>query len=242
MRRILCCIFRHDICYIIEIQRYQKTITSDKGVSQLDIADISTIKRLIDSVKPPSNGPNRTLDLNTKGGVIQQKQSLLTKIPSETVTMKSLGDKESETALGAKEKGNTVVREQVPIKANLDAISGSINTNKSKVTAVNKISYVRPAGAKLRLLPICIACAALMLNGCTTPIVKEGDAPPAAEYVRWLPKEYRAPVEAQLPRPKELWWRDFQSEELNQIVGNRTENESLKDSLLMLERIINNSN
>jgi hypothetical protein len=121
----------------LEIQRYQKTITSDKGVSQLDIADISTIKRLINSVKPRSNGPNRTLDLNTKGGVIQQKQSLLTKTSSETVTMKSLGDKESQTALGAKEKGNTVVREQVPIKGNLDAISGSINTNKSLLKPVS---------------------------------------------------------------------------------------------------------
>ncbi len=83
---------------------------------------------------------------------------------------------------------------------------------------MNKISHSKPAKTKFRLLPICFVCAALTLNGCTTPIVKEGDAPPAAEYVRWLPKEYRAPVEAQLPRPKELWWRDFQSDELNQIV------------------------
>ncbi len=33
-----------------------------------------------------------------------------------------------------------------------------------------------------------------------------------------MPKEYRAPVEAQLPRPKERWWLDFGSDELNQIV------------------------
>ena len=79
-------------------------------------------------------------------------------------------------------------------------------------------SHSKSYTAKFRLLPICVACAALTLNACTTPIVKEGDAPAGPEYVRWMPKEYRAPVEAQLPRPKELWWRDFQSEELNQIV------------------------
>lgn len=74
------------------------------------------------------------------------------------------------------------------------------------------------SGAKFKRLPIYIACLSLGLSACTTPIVKESDAPPAAEYVRWLPQEYRAPVEASLPRPKELWWRDFESEELNQIV------------------------
>lgn len=57
----------------------------------------------------------------------------------------------------------------------------------------------------------------LGLSACTTPIIKEGDAPEASEYVRWLPSEYRAPVGTKLPRPKELWWRDFQSDELNQI-------------------------
>ena len=81
-----------------------------------------------------------------------------------------------------------------------------------------KISPTPFSKEPFKLLPIYFACASLVLGGCTTPIVKEGDAPPAAEYVRWLPKEYRAPVEAQLPRPKELWWRDFQSDELNQIV------------------------
>jgi len=83
---------------------------------------------------------------------------------------------------------------------------------------VNKISHSKSPAAKFRLLPIYVACAALTLSACTTPIVKEGDAPAGPDYVRFLPKEYRAPVEAQLPRPKELWWRDFQSEELNQIV------------------------
>lgn len=79
----------------------------------------------------------------------------------------------------------------------------------------------RPKGSpntKVKRLTLYITCMTFGLSACTSPIIKDGDAPPAAEYVRWLPKEYRAPVEAQLPRPKELWWRDFQSEELNQIV------------------------
>jgi len=57
------------------------------------------------------------------------------------------------------------------------------------------------------------------LVGCTSPIVKEGDAPNGPDYVRWVPKEYRAPVEARLPRPKELWWQDFGSDELNSLVN-----------------------
>ncbi|MBJ7380372.1 MAG: efflux transporter outer membrane subunit [Polynucleobacter sp.] len=56
------------------------------------------------------------------------------------------------------------------------------------------------------------------LVGCTSPIIKEGDAPSGVDYVRWVPKEYRAPVEARLPRPKELWWQDFGSDELNSLV------------------------
>ena len=88
----------------------------------------------------------------------------------------------------------------------------------TKVIAVANKSLSKLYKQPFRLMPIYVACATLVLGACTTPIVKEGDAPPAAEYVRWLPKEYRAPVEAQLPRPKELWWRDFEVEELNQIV------------------------
>ncbi|CAM3820407.1 efflux transporter outer membrane subunit [Polynucleobacter antarcticus] len=78
-----------------------------------------------------------------------------------------------------------------------------------------------PAGVsrpQCKRLPLYLACLSLGLSACTSPIIKPGDAPPAAEYVRWLPKEFRAPVEASLPRPKELWWRDFESDELNQIV------------------------
>ena len=121
----------------LELARNQKTTTSDKGVSQLDITGISNIKVLTESVKPRSNEPSRTVDVNTKGGVIQEKQSLLTKTSSETATMKSLEEKASQTALAAKETGDTVAREQGPIKANLDAVSGSINTNKSLLKPVS---------------------------------------------------------------------------------------------------------
>jgi len=121
----------------LEVQRNQKTITSDKGVSQLDIAGVSNIKSLTESVKPSSSEPSRTLDVNTKGGVVQQKQSLLTKTSSETATMKSLGEKESQTALEAKEKGGGLARDQGPLKADLDAISGSINTSKSLLKPVS---------------------------------------------------------------------------------------------------------
>jgi NodT family efflux transporter outer membrane factor (OMF) lipoprotein len=59
----------------------------------------------------------------------------------------------------------------------------------------------------------------MVFSGCTNPIVNEGDAPNGPEYVRWLPSSYKTPpVESQLPRPKELWWQDFESEELNGLV------------------------
>lgn len=72
---------------------------------------------------------------------------------------------------------------------------------------------------KKKSLPIYLACLSLVVSGCSTPIVKEGDAPNGPEYVRWMPSTYKMPaVEAQLPRPKELWWQDFESEELNSLV------------------------
>lgn len=82
------------------------------------------------------------------------------------------------------------------------------------IRSVSK-GHLRPYLARL---PIFLACSALVMSGCTTPILKEGDAPSGPEYVSWMPKEYRAPVEAQLPMPKERWWIDFGSDELNQIV------------------------
>ena len=67
-------------------------------------------------------------------------------------------------------------------------------------------------------LPMYLACCALIVSGCTAPIVKEGDAPNGPDYVRWMPKEYKAEVQVRLPRPKELWWQDFGSTELNGLV------------------------
>jgi len=67
-------------------------------------------------------------------------------------------------------------------------------------------------------LPIYVACCALVMSGCTSPIVKEGDAPDGPDYVRWMPKAYKAEVQVQLPKPKEKWWQDFGSDELNGLV------------------------
>lgn len=111
--------------------RAQKTITSDRGVSELDIRGVSNLKTLTESTKPTSNEPSRTMDANTKGNTVKQKQSLLSKTSSETDTMKSLGNKETEATLAAKRNGADVTREQGPIKSTIDAISGSINTKKS---------------------------------------------------------------------------------------------------------------
>ena len=72
---------------------------------------------------------------------------------------------------------------------------------------------------KKKRLAIYLACLSLAMSGCTTPIVNEGDAPNGPEYVRWMPGSFKTPtVEAQLPRPKELWWTEFESEELNGLV------------------------
>ena len=81
-------------------------------------------------------------------------------------------------------------------------------------TSLNR--FQRP---KVKRLTIYLACLSLAMSGCTTPIVNEGDAPNGPEYVRWMPGSYKTPtVEAQLPRPKELWWTEFESEELNGLV------------------------
>ena len=47
---------------------------------------------------------------------------------------------------------------------------------------------------------------------------REGDPPSGPTYVGWLPASYKTPIDQQLPRPKERWWQDFGSEELNTIV------------------------
>lgn len=66
----------------------------------------------------------------------------------------------------------------------------------------------------------CIAYvfAIWLISGCTTPIKNEGDAPNGPEYVNWLPDNYRKDQVVDLPKPKEKWWTDFGSEELNTIV------------------------
>ena len=56
------------------------------------------------------------------------------------------------------------------------------------------------------------------LVGCSTPIKKEGDAPDGPEYVKWIPKTFNGPVNESLPRPKEHWWKDFGSTELDGLV------------------------
>ncbi len=47
---------------------------------------------------------------------------------------------------------------------------------------------------------------------------REGDPPSGPAYVGWLPASFKTPANQQLPRPKEQWWQDFGSEELNGIV------------------------
>ncbi len=81
------------------------------------------------------------------------------------------------------------------------------------------IPIISAQGLKKKCLPIYWVCIALTFSGCTTPIVEKGDAPNGPDYVSWMPSAYKAPSpETQLPRPKELWWTDFESEELNQLV------------------------
>ena len=67
-------------------------------------------------------------------------------------------------------------------------------------------------------LPIYLVCSSLALSGCTSLMQREGDPPTGPTYVGWLPTAYKTPINQQLPRPKEQWWQDFGSEELNGIV------------------------
>ena len=67
-------------------------------------------------------------------------------------------------------------------------------------------------------LPIYLVCSSLALSGCTSLMQREGDPPSGPTYVGWLPASYKTPIDQQLPRPKERWWQDFGSEELNTIV------------------------
>lgn len=57
-----------------------------------------------------------------------------------------------------------------------------------------------------------------ILSGCKSPIVKEGDAPDTAAYVKWMPSAYDMRSEEKLPSLNEKWWEGFGSEELNSLV------------------------
>lgn len=72
--------------------------------------------------------------------------------------------------------------------------------------------------------PALLACCFLSLTGCTTPIKKEDDAPDGPEYVKWIPKTFNGAPNETLPRPKELWWQDFGSTELNGLVESALKN------------------
>jgi NodT family efflux transporter outer membrane factor (OMF) lipoprotein len=70
----------------------------------------------------------------------------------------------------------------------------------------------------MKRLPFLLACLGLSLSGCTSLMQREGDPPSGPAYVGWLPASYKTPIDQQLPRPKEQWWQDFSSDELNSIV------------------------
>lgn len=73
------------------------------------------------------------------------------------------------------------------------------------------------ASKTFRITIFALATCAL-LQGCTSPIVKEDDPVDGQEYVRWMPDRFKTPVKDQLPRPTEAWWEDFQSDELNRLI------------------------
>lgn len=58
-----------------------------------------------------------------------------------------------------------------------------------------------------------------LVVGCTSPIKEKGDAPDGPEYVSWISGAFKHPVEESLPAPKEEWWKDFGSDELNSLVS-----------------------
>lgn len=76
----------------------------------------------------------------------------------------------------------------------------------------------------MKRLPFLLACLGLSLTGCTSLMQREGDPPSGPAYVGWLPSSYKTPSDQQLPRPKEQWWQDFGSEELNGVVETALKN------------------
>ncbi len=64
-----------------------------------------------------------------------------------------------------------------------------------------------------------VSVLVLGLAGCTTPIIKDTDAPAGPEYMSWLPKSYTSiPENQRLPVPQEKWWEAYESQELNVLV------------------------
>jgi len=85
-----------------------------------------------------------------------------------------------------------------------------------------RLSFAQRFG---RFVLACLfALMCLQLFGCSTPIKEEGDAPDGPEYVKWIPKTFNGPVNESLPRPKEFWWRDFGSSELDALVDTALNN------------------
>ncbi|MDP3621398.1 MAG: efflux transporter outer membrane subunit [Polynucleobacter sp.] len=70
----------------------------------------------------------------------------------------------------------------------------------------------------MRQLGVCWVCSSLLFAGCTSMMQRDGDPPSGPAYVGWLPASYKTPVDQQLPKPKEQWWRDFGSAELSAII------------------------
>jgi outer membrane protein TolC len=69
------------------------------------------------------------------------------------------------------------------------------------------------------------ACVALLLVGCSKPIIKDGDAPAGPAYVKWMPGAYAESNEAiTLPAVPEKWWTSFGSAELDGFVENAFKN------------------
>ena len=84
---------------------------------------------------------------------------------------------------------------------------------------------LRRFGMRDQLKCLVGACLALLLVGCSKPIIKEGDAPDGPAYVKWMPGSYAESNEAlTLPAVPEKWWLSFGSAELNGFVENAFKN------------------
>ncbi len=84
-------------------------------------------------------------------------------------------------------------------------------------------SLSRPTVLNHSCRALCIL-ALCLLSGCTSPIKEKGDPANGPEYVSWLPAAYENEPAIALPKPKEHWWKDFGSEELNDVVETALKN------------------